>query len=75
MKERLQKVIAAAHGVSRRAAETLIAEGRVKVNGRIAELGSSADPERDKIEVGGKRLENRSKRIYIFSESSIKTTR
>ena len=65
MKERLQKVIAAAHGVSRRAAETLIAEGRVKVNGRIAELGSSADPERDKIEVGGKRLENRPKKTYV----------
>ena len=65
MKERLQKVIAAAHGVSRRAAETLIAEGKVRVNGKVAELGSSADPERDKIEISGKRLENRPKKTYV----------
>ena len=65
MKERLQKIIAAAHGVSRRAAESLIAEGKVRVNGRTAELGSSADPDRDKIEIGGKRLENRPKKTYV----------
>ena len=65
MKERLQKVIAAAHGVSRRAAEALIAEGRVRVNGKVAELGSSADPDHDRIEIGGKRLENRPKKTYV----------
>ncbi|MBO4406713.1 MAG: rRNA pseudouridine synthase, partial [Clostridia bacterium] len=65
MKERLQKVIAASHGVSRRKAEELIEAGRVRVNGRVAELGSSADPEHDRIEVDGKRLENRPKKTYV----------
>ena len=65
MKERLQKVIAAAHGVSRRAAEVLITEGKVRVNGRIAAIGESADPERDKIEVEGRRLGNQPKKTYI----------
>ncbi|MCQ2447007.1 MAG: rRNA pseudouridine synthase [Clostridia bacterium] len=65
MKERLQKVIAAAHGVSRRAAEALIEEGKVRVNGRVATIGESADPDHDKIEIEGKRLGNQPKKTYI----------
>ena len=34
-------------------AEELIAAGRVKVNGRVAELGNRVDPERDRVEVDG----------------------
>src|SRR5690606_31708764 len=42
--ERLQKILAHAGIASRRAAETLIAEGRVRVNGRVVtELGTRAD--------------------------------
>jgi 23S rRNA pseudouridine2605 synthase len=55
MKERLQKIVAAAGLASRRQAETWITAGRVTVNGRIAELGESADPQTDKILVDGKR--------------------
>jgi 23S rRNA pseudouridine2605 synthase len=57
MEERLQKIIARAGIASRRAAEELILAGRVRVNGRPAtELGQKADPQRDRIEVDGKRL-------------------
>ena len=47
MKERLQKILSAAGICSRRAAETYIKEGRVKVNGITANLGDSADLEQD----------------------------
>jgi len=57
MKERLQKIIAAAGISSRRKAEELILQGRVSVNGHvIRELGSKADPVRDKIRVDGRPL-------------------
>jgi len=53
--DRLQKIIARAGLASRRGAETLITAGRVRVNGKVqTELGSKADPRRDKIEVDGK---------------------
>lgn len=56
MKERLQKILSA-HGVaSRRAAETLIAAGHVKVNGVVAHVGDSADIRSDAIEVSGRPL-------------------
>jgi len=52
-RERLQKLIARAGVVSRRGAEQLIADGRVRVNGELAGLGDSADPDRDSIELDG----------------------
>jgi 23S rRNA pseudouridine2605 synthase len=55
--ERIQKILAAGGIASRRAAESLITEGRVRVNGRVVtELGTKADPRKDKIEVDGKRV-------------------
>jgi len=39
---------------SRRENETIIAAGRVRINGRIARLGDRADPQEDRIEVDGK---------------------
>lgn len=55
--ERLQKILAAGGLASRRAAEQMIKDGRVRVNGRIVtELGSKADSRNDKIEVDGKRV-------------------
>jgi 23S rRNA pseudouridine2605 synthase len=54
MNERLQKLIAQAGIASRRAAEELIKEGLVTVNGEVAELGTKADPETDHIKVRGK---------------------
>jgi 23S rRNA pseudouridine2605 synthase len=51
--ERLQKVLAATGWGSRRACEDLIAAGRVRVNGDVAELGRRVDPQHDLIEVDG----------------------
>ncbi len=52
--ERLQKILSQAGQASRRAAEDLIRAGRVRVNGKvIRELGSKADPVRDRIAVDG----------------------
>lgn len=66
MKERLQKLISSAGLASRRAAEELIKQGRVKVNGETASLGMSADPELDDIRVNGKRLRISGTRVYIM---------
>lgn len=55
--ERLNKLIALSGRCSRRAADRLIVEGRVTVNGRPAtELGLRVDRARDVIKVDGKRL-------------------
>lgn len=51
--ERLQKVLARVGLGSRRACEALIAEGRVAVNGEVADLGRRVDPDRDRVEVDG----------------------
>lgn len=56
-KERLQKILAHAGIASRRAAEELIASGRVRLNGKVVtELGVKADGHRDRIEVDGRRV-------------------
>ncbi|MFB3126401.1 MAG: S4 domain-containing protein, partial [Candidatus Acidiferrales bacterium] len=57
MRERLQKIVARAGVASRRTAEALIRAGTIRVNGRVVtELGSKADPEKDRIEVDGRLL-------------------
>src|SRR5437879_3521314 len=57
MSERLHKVLAHAGVASRRAAEQLIRERRVRVNGAVVlEMGTQVDPDRDAIEVDGYRL-------------------
>lgn len=65
MKERLQKILSV-HGIaSRRAAEKIISDGRVTVNGVAAQLGESADPEQDDIAVDGIPLRLRDKTVYL----------
>jgi 23S rRNA pseudouridine2605 synthase len=66
MQQRLQKILSAAGVASRRRAETLITEGRVTVNGRVAAIGESADPETDRIEVDGERVSLRTERLYLM---------
>lgn len=51
--ERLQKLLARSGLASRRGAEAFIAGGRVTVNGKVAEIGQSADPAVDRIELDG----------------------
>lgn len=65
MEERLQKLMAHAGFGSRRACEELIIAGRVRVNGKPAELGQKADPAVDKITVDGKPVLAVQEYIYI----------
>ncbi len=65
-RERLQKVMAAAGVASRRASEELIAEGRVTVNGEVAELGCKVDATQDDIRVDGERINADPDRVYVM---------
>ena len=63
---RLQKVLAQAGVASRRAAEIMIDEGRIEVNGKIVtEQGRRVDPERDVIRVDGSRIPPPRRHIYV----------
>ena len=67
MEERIQKIISAAGVTSRRAAEQLIAEGRVRVNGKVVtELGTKADASKDHIKVDGKLINPHQPLTYIM---------
>ena len=66
--ERLQKVIAQAGIASRRKAEELIKDGKVKVNGEvITELGTKVS-ESDKVEVNNKPIEKETKEYYLLNK-------
>lgn len=66
MEERLQKILAS-HGIaSRRAAEKMIEEGRVSVNGAAAVLGQKADAKSDDIRIDGKPLRCSDPLTYIM---------
>lgn len=65
--ERLQKLLAAAGVASRRHSEDLIRAGRVRVDGEvITELGSRADPERQRIDVDGRSLRFATRHTYVL---------
>ena len=68
--ERLQKILAQAGISSRRAAETIILEGRVQLNGEVVtELGTRADLTRDHIRVDGKLLHGpEPQRYYMLNK-------
>ena len=51
---RLQRVLADAGVASRRGAEALISAGRVRVDGRVAELGQRVDPASQRVELDGR---------------------
>ncbi len=64
---RLQLILARAGIASRRAAEGLIRQGEVKVNGRVVtELGSKARPGVDHIKVGGRLLRGSARLEYFL---------
>jgi 23S rRNA pseudouridine2605 synthase len=67
VQERLQKILSAAGVVSRRAAEGLIVQGRVAVNGTpVLDLGSKADPQTDTISVDGKKIKTAVPLRYVL---------
>jgi pseudouridine synthase len=67
MQQRLQKIIADAGITSRRKAEQMILEGRVRVNGEVvSKLGSKADPVIDHIRVDGRLLNATTQHVYLL---------
>ena len=65
-KIRLQKHLAECGVASRRKAEELIAAGKVKINGHIAEIGARVDPKRDKVTVRGRAVVPVNEKVYIM---------
>lgn len=64
---RINKYLSAAGVSSRREADRLIEQGRVKVNGKIVQtLGSKIDENKDRIEVDGKTVEGTQGKIYML---------
>jgi 23S rRNA pseudouridine2605 synthase len=75
---RLHRALARAGLASRRRAEVLIGEGRVRVNGAIAHIGQGIDPTSDLVEVDGKRVDVRavpSAWIVLHKPAGVMTTR
>ena len=74
----LQKVLSQAGVSSRRAAEKLIADGRVSVNGKtILTMGVKVDPQKDDIRVDGRRIKAAARLRYIllYKPTGFVTTR
>ncbi len=65
-KIRLQKHLAECGIASRRKAEELIEQGKVRVNGRVAHIGDKVDPKRDKVSVRGKNVVAVNEKVYIM---------
>ena len=63
---RLQKYFSDCGVLSRRAAESEIEAGRVRVNGTLAQLGDKIDPEQDCVEYNGKRVLPRADKHYRY---------
>ena len=65
--ERLQKLLSAAGIASRRAAEELIRQGRVSLNGQtVTELGTRADLAHDEVRVDGRRVKAVARHRYLL---------
>lgn len=65
-KIRLQKYMAESGIASRRKSEELIAAGKVKVNGKVASIGDKVDPNKDKVEVAGQKVQKETELRYIM---------
>lgn len=63
---RLQKFLSEAGVASRRKSEELIAQGRVKVNGKVVSVGDKVDPKRDTVTVNGKKIVKHKDKTYIM---------
>ena len=63
---RLQKYLSQCAVASRRKAEELILAGKVKVNGKVADLGDKVSPRNDTVTVSGKKVVSNKKLYYIM---------
>jgi 23S rRNA pseudouridine2605 synthase len=63
--ERVQKLLSRAGYGSRRGCEKFIEAGRVTVNGKVIQLGATADPRRDDIRLDGQPVGKPEKKVYI----------
>ncbi|MCL6479943.1 MAG: hypothetical protein K6T65_16365 [Peptococcaceae bacterium] len=69
---RLAKLIARAGVASRRGAEVLIKEGKVKLNGKVVlEPATMVDPREDRVQVGNRELSTPFSPIYILLNNFI----
>lgn len=78
MQERIQKILARAGIASRRAAEQVMADGRVSVNGEtVREMGTKADVTTDDIRVDGVRIRPPADPVYLllYKPRGVVTTR
>ena len=72
MEERLQKFLANAGVASRRKAEELILQGKIKVNGKVVtELGSKIDTNKDVVEYNGSIVKLNEDKVYILLNKPI----
>jgi cytidylate kinase len=62
--ERIQKLLARSGVASRRGAEALISAGRVTLNGRLAQLGDTADPRSDRVALDGTPLPDEAATVH-----------
>ncbi len=73
MAERVQKLLSQWGIASRRQAEQMIRDRRIRLNGQVAQLGQVADPSCDRIEVDGRPLrpEQRPDLLYLLFHKPI----
>jgi 23S rRNA pseudouridine2605 synthase len=71
---RVSKVLADAGVASRRAADALVAAGRVTVNGATATLGQRIDPAHDRLAVDGRAVERPGRRTYLVMNKPVGVT-
>ena len=71
--KRINKYISESGFCSRRAADDLVAKGRVLVNGKIPEIGTKIS-DTDKVFVDGKRINNKVKKIYLAFNKPVLVT-
>ncbi|MGA8015356.1 MAG: pseudouridine synthase [Candidatus Dormiibacterota bacterium] len=73
---RINRFLARRGVASRRGADLLVGAGRVRINGNTAGIGTSVDPERDRIEVDGELVEPvaRAETVMLNKPSGVVTT-